>query len=205
MIILNEKDKKRFLEKFPKLETNQCWERNNTSRPKFWLNGRMELAYRISYILFKNNNIPISDSILVCHKCDNEKCYNPKHLFLGNHSDNIQDSIKKGRYIPSYGMLGKYHSEQTKQLMSKNSPRLGGHGMRGKGYLVSGKNNYNFGKNHSGDNAPASKLTWEKVSKIRNSNLSGKELSKIFGITTSNISAIKHFKTWKLVNNKPGE
>lgn len=37
-------------------------------------------------------------SELVCHHCDNRKCYNPKHLFLGSDKDNSDDKISKQRH-----------------------------------------------------------------------------------------------------------
>ena len=33
----------------------------------------------------------------VLHRCDNPKCVNPSHLFLGNQQDNIKDKINKNR------------------------------------------------------------------------------------------------------------
>ena len=33
----------------------------------------------------------------VLHKCDNRKCCNPKHFFLGTYSDNMYDAYKKRR------------------------------------------------------------------------------------------------------------
>lgn len=33
----------------------------------------------------------------VCHTCDNRKCCNPQHFFLGTRSENIKDMWRKGR------------------------------------------------------------------------------------------------------------
>lgn len=51
-------------------------------------------AHRVAFSLFHG---PIPYRLVICHKCDNPPCFNPKHLFLGTYKDNVADSQNKGR------------------------------------------------------------------------------------------------------------
>ena len=62
---------------------------------QFWLDGKQVKAHRVAWFL-EHGEWPPADK-LVCHSCDNPKCVNPAHLFLGSALDNNRDMIKKAR------------------------------------------------------------------------------------------------------------
>jgi len=97
-----------------------CWEYQRCSkRDKYGLieiEGRLHRAHRVSYSLF-NGKIP--DGMMVLHRCDNPPCINPKHLFVGNNSDNMADKISKGRQSKGEGRpLSKFKDKDVRQIRS---------------------------------------------------------------------------------------
>jgi hypothetical protein len=57
-------------------------------------NGKVWRTHRFVYSKFYKKEL---NGLFVLHKCDNPKCVNPEHLFLGTQRDNNIDKMMKGR------------------------------------------------------------------------------------------------------------
>lgn len=111
MIELTPKQLARFFAK-TKVNENGCieWTASHNGRGygQAWVPSTQKklTAHRLAYTL-RHGTIP--DGMQVLHRCDNPKCVNADHLFLGTNADNMADMDRKGRRRPA-AQIGKLNS-----------------------------------------------------------------------------------------------
>ena len=183
-------------------------------------------AHRKSYVI-KFGLIP--KGMLVCHKCDNRKCINPDHLFIGTHQDNMKDMVSKGRskYQPAplgeLNPVSKLTNNDIRQIMKLNEDGMSSRAIAkviGVSYnaicmVLLGRTwshitGYDckpiFDGQSRGSDHPNAILTEEKVKNIRDDYAKGKKfyisyyaLGKKYGVAGGTIRDVCKRYRWKHV------
>lgn len=91
----------RFWKKVDLRGPAECWpwtacvRRKDEGYGAFAINRKHHPASRVAWVL-TNGEIP--PGLNICHECDNPRCCNPAHLFLGTNQQNNDDKVAKKRH-----------------------------------------------------------------------------------------------------------
>lgn len=108
----------RFWEKIDVRGDNDCWEwlacKGRTGYGRIRLPRKRETgnAHRIVYTLTYGN---VPRGKIVCHRCGNPSCCNPKHLYAGTFSDNNMDRVRHGKQAGGANKGSKHHMAKLKR------------------------------------------------------------------------------------------
>ena len=96
--MFTEKQVEKFWSRVAVGDPDACWEwqggKNQDGYGMLTINKKHYVAHRVSFEI-ANGREP---ELQVLHTCDNPSCTNPRHLFEGTRSVNMQDMVAKGRW-----------------------------------------------------------------------------------------------------------
>jgi hypothetical protein len=160
---------------FAGLRPESCWpwpgKPNGQGYGRACHQRKVAAAHRIAWIVAKG---PLKQGECVLHKCDNRKCVNPAHLFIGDRGDNARDMAAKGR--------------QFLQQHPHRALRRHDHPLNRNPELAA-----------RGERCARAVLTEVEVLEIRARRAAGeglKELAKEFDTSRNNVHSIARGQTW---------
>ena len=207
-------DMKAYITKQSKVTESGCWEWPTGPRrggyAEVLVRGKKRRLHRVSYEEFKG---PIPKGKRICHHCDNPRCVNPGHLYIGTAADNANDVKERGN--PRSYKLKKEDVEEIKRLYQAGADSMNALARKFKVTaglicrIIHGKTWKGVGLDLWGDvkirdKAKAAlgnvKLTREQVVEVRDLLAAGvtqDEIAGRFGVSRRSIYAIREGETWR--------
>lgn len=111
---LSNKEAIKFRLEAGKYINGDCWgyKDNSITRHTKLMFGYKEIGLHvISGYVFLNHDL--NDSLMTLYKCGNAGCWNPDHLYKGNHIQNMKDCIEHGAFPKSNATHCKNGHEYT--------------------------------------------------------------------------------------------
>jgi len=89
-----------FEQWFVRGKPDECWEWLGSTNPKRGNYGAYAYARKMRgahVVALELDGRPVPKGMYACHTCDNPKCVNPAHLYVGTPQQNVDDKVSRGR------------------------------------------------------------------------------------------------------------
>jgi hypothetical protein len=150
--------------------TGDCWlwtgPTDARGRARVSFRGKNKLHHRAVWEILVG---PIPAGALLCHHCDNPRCANRTHLYVGDGKSNVADMFARGR-----------HWTQVEPERASRIGRVNGH-----------SNTWSRGASN-----PKAKLAPAQVDQIRGAKGSSYTVAAQFGVDASTVQRIRRGATW---------
>lgn len=128
--------------------------------------GKPMLHHRAVWTLLRG---AIPDGAYLCHHCDNPRCANPDHIYVGDSKTNVADMFARGRHWTQADperarVIGQMTGERNTWAVRERNPKA--------------------------------KLTPEQVAEIAASKRGSRELARDYGVHRTTIQRIRSGASW---------
>lgn len=180
---------------------------------KIGFSGKVLTAHRVTYAHFRGT---IPKGMHVLHKCDNRRCCNPAHLYIGTNADNMRDKVERNRCV---GLKGEQNGSA---ILTENDVRAilkrlsngescvaiaASYGVSG--VLISairtGKS-WKHVKRLNQVRRKGNRFTEDQVRDVHSRIAAGetqRSIAKDYGVSAHTITHIKRGKTWASIGVEP--
>lgn len=103
--------------------TDSCWLWQGAMKKDGYASFNGRNAHRSCWLI---NVGEIPPGLAVLHRCDNRRCVNPSHLFIGTLDDNNKDRAAKGRSKPCRGERSNMAKLTAEKVLAIRTERANG-------------------------------------------------------------------------------